>query len=102
MDIKIGTIPEADFYDYRLDVMFDGYKWDLQAGEQSTISDKVVLLGQESMDFLAQSAVSLYHETVAMEQTLKGRPDLVLKMGISEEMTEALAVAAIARMNISV
>lgn len=90
MDIKIGTIPEADFYDYRLDVMFDGYKWDLQAGEQSTISDKVVLLGQESMDFLAQSAVSLYHETVAMEQTLKGRPDLVLKMGISEEMTEAL------------
>ena len=90
MDIQIGAIPEADFYGYRLDVMFDGYKWDLQAGEQSTISDKVILLGQKEMDFLAQSAVMLYHETVAMEHALKNRPDLVLKMGISEKMTAAL------------
>jgi len=90
MDIKIGTIPEADFYDYRLDVMFDGYKWDLQAGEQSTISDKVILLTKKSIDFLAKSAVSLYHETIAMEQKLKNRPDLALEMGISEKMADAL------------
>jgi len=90
MNIKIGTIPAANYHDYRLDVMFEGYKWDLQAGEQSTISDKVILLGREDMDFLAETAVSLYRETVAMEQALKNLPDLVLKMGISEEMTAAL------------
>ena len=90
MDIKIGVIPEALFYNYRLDVMFDGYKWDLQAGEQSTISDKAILIAREDMDFLAKSAVSLYYETVAMEQALKDRPDLVLNMGVSEKMTEAL------------
>ena len=70
--------------------MFDGYKWDLQAGEQSTISDKVVLLGRDDMTFLSQSAVQLYNETVAMEQALKRRPDLAIKMGISEEMAQAL------------
>ena len=90
MDIKIGTIPDADYYTYRLDVMFDGYKWDLQEGEQGTISDKVVLLGQDEMIFLADCAVALYHETIAMELKLKHRPDLLLQMGISEEMTQAL------------
>jgi len=88
--IKIGTIPPAGFHNYRIDVMFDGYKWDLQAGDQSTISDKAVLLGQEDMCFLAQAAVSLYNETVAMEQALQSRPDLAIKMGISQEMTHAL------------
>ena len=90
MEIKIGTIPDSDFYDYRLDVMFDGYKWDLQAGEQSTISNKVMLLDKKTIDFLSDAAVSLYHETVAMEQALKGRQDLVLKLGISEAMTNAI------------
>ena len=90
MDITVGTIPESVFYDYRVDVMFDSYKWDLQAGEQSTISDKVILLDKDSVDFITGSAVSLYHETVAMEQALRNRPDLVLKLGISEKMTHAL------------
>ena len=91
MDITIKAIPEADFYHYRLAVIFDGYKWDLQAGQQSTISDKVILLGREDMDFLEKAAVSLYHETVAMEQALKARPELALQMGISEEMADALS-----------
>jgi len=90
LKIKIGTIPSEKYPDYRLDVIFDGYKWDLQAGVQSTISDAVVLLDQSEMDFLKSSAVVLYHETIQMEQALKNRPDLCVAMGISSEMTDAL------------
>jgi len=90
MSITIGAIPEADFYNYRLDIMFDGYKWDFQAGEQSTICDKVALIEPETLDFLSKTAVSLYHETVAMQDALKKRPDLVQKLGISPQLTNAL------------
>ncbi|MCL2571535.1 MAG: glutathionylspermidine synthase family protein [Defluviitaleaceae bacterium] len=90
MNIKIESIPPSAYPDYRLSVMFDGYKWDLQAGEQSTISDKVVLLGQDEMTFLADHAVRLYNETIAMEAALHKNPDMVRKLGISEPMTEAL------------
>ena len=90
MKIKIGTIPATDFTTYRLDVMFDGYKWDLQAGEQSTISDKVALFEPSEADVLIHSAVGLYHETILAERALQERPDLVQRMGISKAMTDAL------------
>ena len=90
MKIKIETIPDDFFPDYRLDVIFEGYKWDFQEGHQSTISNKVVLLDESEADFLSTSAVKLYNETILMEQSLRGRPDLALKMGISEEMVNAL------------
>jgi len=90
MKIKIGTIPISDFPDYRLDVMFDAYKWDLQVGKHCTINDKVVLLDPSEMDFLSTSAVALYHETVNMEHALKNRPDLAVEMGISQEMVDEL------------
>jgi len=90
MNIKIGKIPKSSYPDYRTNVMFDGYKWDLQAGEQSTISDKIVLLEPDEAALLADTAVKLYHETIAMETVLKHSPELVLTLGISEKMTEAL------------
>jgi glutathionylspermidine synthase len=90
MLIKLGIIPEAEFHNYRLAVVFDGYKWDLQAGEQSTISDKVILLEKGEMDFLAEAAVALYGETVAMERELKKHPALIRETGISEAMADAL------------
>jgi len=90
MNIEISHIPKSSYPDYRTNVMFDGYKWDLQAGEQSTISDKVILLEPDEAAFLADTAVKLYHETIAMEAVLKHCPQLALAMGISEKMTEAL------------
>jgi len=90
MNIKLGKIPASCFQDYRYDVMFDGYKWDLQAGEQSTVTDSVVLLSSAQMDDLRAKAVALYQETIEMERLLHRRPDLAVMMGISKEMAEEL------------
>lgn len=88
--MTIQTIPPAAYPEYRLNVMFDSYKWDLQANEQSTISDKVLLLEPSEAAFLAEYGVQLYQETIAMEQALKTSPELALTLGISPQMVEAL------------
>ena len=49
--MELSRIPAEHFADYRTDVMFDGYKWDLQAGEQSTISDCVLLMEPSEADY---------------------------------------------------
>ena len=90
LDIKIVSLPASHYAEYRMDVMFDGYKWDLQAGEQSTISDKVVLLEREEATFLAEQAVKLYEETVMMERALQGKSKLVRFIGVSQNMVDAL------------
>ena len=76
-----------------MNVMFNAYKWDLQAGEQSTISDKVLLFEPNEISPLIEDAVALYHETIAMEHELQKNPALVLNMGISQQMTDALCRA---------
>jgi len=88
--MKIQTIPDSHYQNYRLNVMFDGYKWDLQANEQSTISDKVLLLETDEAQFLAKHAVDLYNETIAMERALQKNPELATKIGISPQMADAL------------
>jgi len=88
--MKIESIPPQHYPDYRMDVMFDGYKWDLQAGEQSTISDNVLLMEYEDAKFLADHAVKLYHETIKMERALHNNPKVVPELGISKKMADAL------------
>ena len=88
--MKLSSIPAQHYQDYRTDVMFDGYKWDLQAGEQSTISDRVLLMEPDEAEYLSQTAVAMFHETVAMEQALRTRPDLAVELGISQQMVDAL------------
>jgi len=90
MKIQLGRIPPSSFQEYRYDVMFDGYKWDLQAGEQSTVTDGVVLLEPAQLDDLRAKAVALYQETIQMERLLQKRPDLAVKMGISKKMAVEL------------
>ena len=90
MSLKVENIPAPAFQEYRHDVIFKAYKWDLQTGEQSTIGDKAILLERADARFLAETAVKLYHETINMEKALKNRPDLGIFMGISKEMAAAL------------
>ena len=88
--MKIKSIPKEHYSKYRINVMFDGYKWDLQAGEQSTISDKVLLFEYNEILPLIESALALYNETIAMEHALQKKPGLVADMGVSQKMAEAL------------
>ena len=84
-------MPISNFSEYRYDVMFRAYKWDLQAGEHSTIGDLTLLLSCEDAEFLKYTALRLYHETIELECAIKQRPELAVKMGISEQMAQQLS-----------
>jgi len=93
-NIEIEKIPAKHYPDYITNVMFQGYKWDMQAGEQGTISDNVLILTKSEAELLAEAAVGLYNETIAMEQGIKSAPELAIEMGISNEMATALCGCA--------
>ncbi|MDR0272711.1 MAG: glutathionylspermidine synthase family protein [Clostridiales bacterium] len=73
-----------------MDVIFDGYKWDMQSGEQSTICNQVLLMERCEALFLSEHAEKLFHETIAMERVLHKSPQLAVRLGISQQMTDAL------------
>ena len=89
--IAIGRIPAESFYDYRLEQIFEGYKWDYQSGVQSTISDEVVLLDEANYSFLVKNAEKLYGETIALEAALKENKPLLLELGFSEKLVELIS-----------
>ena len=89
--ISLGKIKEQDYSEYSQNVIFDAYKWDLKVGDQSTIGDCAILLENEEAEKLKEIAEKLYIETINMEAKLKNRVDLCKYIGISEQMSQALA-----------
>lgn len=90
--IKIGKIPDEQFQEYRLQQIFDGYKWDYQSGShQSTISDEVILLDEANRNFLMEATEALAKETVELELALREQPHLLRKLGLSERIIEVIS-----------
>jgi len=88
--IAIGKIPAAQFPDYRLQQIFDGYKWDYQSGLQPTISDEVVLLDEATAAYLSETSERLYAETVGLEAEIKRSKPLLRELGFSEKLVELI------------
>lgn len=88
--LRLGTIPESVYTDYRYEVIFRAYKWDPQVGDHNTVSDRVVLLDSEQAEQLARWAEGLAAETALMEQALPGRPDLVKELGLPRQIARRL------------
>ena len=88
--LSILEIPEDKFHDYCTDVMFEGYKWDMQMGKQATLTNKVLKISEETFDFLKTNAIGLYRETMEMEKVLKGNTQALMKMGMSQRMADTL------------
>jgi len=44
--MKLVSIPENKFEKYRLDVIFDGYKWDPQYADGGTIAKHVLVISE--------------------------------------------------------
>lgn len=88
--IKLGTIPDKEYSDYRYNVIFHGYKWDPQVGDHNTIAKHVVLMNEDTAGQLERWAEQLSNETVLMEKALLGRLPLAKKLGLPREIYKAL------------
>jgi len=88
--VQIGRVPASLFPEYRLQQIFDGYKWDYQSSEQPTISDEVVLLDDNNANFLIEASERLYAETVALETEIRKSKALLTELGFSDKLVELL------------
>lgn len=89
--MKLLSIPEHKYNDYRLDAIFNCYKWDPQFQDNNTIAKHVLLISEEEHQELEELAEKLDHETVQAETflnaNLKQAKPLALPKQIHKELT---------------
>ena len=88
--IKIESIPDDKYSEYRYDVIFKAYKWDPQVGDHNTISKHVILINQETARQLETWAESLTLETKLMEEALIKNLSLTKKLGLPKSIRRVL------------
>lgn len=88
--LRLVSIPDEKYTEYRYDVIFKAYKWDPQVGDHNTIAKHVVLMDQETAGQLETWAEQLSEETMLMEEALIRRPDLVKRLGLPRQLLKTL------------
>lgn len=88
--MRLGTIPEKDYPEYRYEVIFNSYKWDPQVGDHNTISRHAILMAPDTAARLEEWARRLTEETLRLEAALAERPDLAKRLGIPGDIRPAL------------
>lgn len=88
--MKIVSIPERKYDDYRLDLMFDCYKWDPQFLDNNTVAKHALVITEEEHEKLKKLTESIDKETVEAEEflnnNLKFAKDLALPRKIHKEL----------------
>jgi len=65
-----SRLPRDAFKAYRLEAMFEGYKWDAQLHDHSTVADRAIVLGPREWDELTLATEALFSETLSIEREL--------------------------------
>ncbi len=68
--MKLVSIPKDKYDDYRLDAIFDCYKWDPQFLDNNTVSKHVLVLSEEEANEVIDLTEKLDKETRAAEEYL--------------------------------
>lgn len=89
--VSFSPIPADRYNDYRLEVIFKGFKWDPQVGDVNTIAPGAALIKRESAQWLYQMAEGLAAETQAMEGILLRQPKLWSELGLPREILRVLS-----------
>ncbi|MCL1941164.1 MAG: glutathionylspermidine synthase family protein, partial [Synergistaceae bacterium] len=71
--LRLVSIPDDKYSDYRYEVIFKAYKWDPQVGDHNTVAKHAVLMPRETAVQLATWAEQLSMETILMEEALIGK-----------------------------
>ena len=68
--MKLISVPKDKYDDYRLDVIFNGYKWDPQFLDNNTIAKHVLVITEKEHEELEKLTESLDKETIIAETAL--------------------------------
>lgn len=88
--MKLISIPPNKYDDYRLDVMFDGYKWDPQFLDHNTIARHVLIITEEEHQELERLTEKLDQETVRAEEMLNRNLKLARPLALPDRIMKEL------------
>jgi glutathionylspermidine synthase len=83
-------VPADEYPALRRRAIFEGYKWDPQVGDVSTIASAPLLITASAWQEVADLAKALAAELAAAERELLARPDLHRRLGLPRAVRRAL------------
>ena len=88
--MKLVKIPENKYYDYRIQAMFDCYKWDPQFYDSNTLAKCVLVLTQEENAELISLTEALDKETRLAEELLNKNIKIAKKLDLTKKIMEQI------------
>jgi len=88
--IKLVSIPKSKYDDYRLDVIFDGYKWDPQFLDNNTIAKHILVITEEEHNELERLTERLDRETIQAEAMLNSNLKLAKPLALPRQIRKEL------------
>lgn len=88
--MKLISIPESQYEDYRLNLMFDCYKWDPQFFDSNTIAKYVLVLNYEEYEQLKNLTEKLDKETRTAEYFLNDNLKLTKQLNLPRKISKEL------------
>ena len=84
--MKLIKIPEDKYYDYRIQAMFECYKWDPQFCDNNTLSKYVLVLTKKENEELIKLTENLDIETKMAEEYLNKNIRIARKLELVHNM----------------
>ena len=88
--MKLIKIPEDKYYDYRLQAMFDCYKWDPQFCNNNTLAKYVLVLTKEENNEVIKLTKKLDKETRLAEEYLNKNTKIVKKLALPKKILQQI------------
>ena len=88
--MKLMSIPPIKYDDYRLDIIFDGYKWDPQFLDHNTIARHVLIITEEEHEKLERLTEGLDKETIQAEEMLNNHSKLSKPLALPRKIRKEI------------
>ena len=88
--MKLVKIPENKYYDYKLQAMFNCYKWDPQFCDSNTLSKYVLVLTQKENNEVINFTKNLNKETRLAEEYINQNIKLAKKIAIPKKILKQI------------
>lgn len=88
--MKLVKIPDDKYYDYRLQAMFDCYKWDPQFFDSNTLAKYILVLTSEENNEVIELTKNLDKETRLAEEYLNKNIKVAKKLALPKKIIEQI------------
>lgn len=90
--MRLVPIPNLEYEEYRLKLMFDCYKWDPQFLDNNTVAKYALVLTKEEHEHIKELTEKLDKETRAAEMFLNQHPEYIKPLALPRKMRKEIAL----------